>query len=104
MELEFLVRSTFHWTVGLQWKLSWGPYDHQAESGTSFFPEKFRPQPLESCVADWSGAYRILECSLSLQSFHCLNFSVLTKSWEYLIDDRPKWPGLYFLVSIFVAG
>ena len=51
-----------------------------------------------------SGAYRILECSLSLQSVYCLNFSVLTKSWWLLIDDRPNRPGVHSLLSIFIAG
>ena len=53
---------------------------------------------------NWSEAYRFLECSLSLQTFYCLNFSVLTKSWWFLIDERPNRPGVHLLLSIFVAG
>ena len=45
----------------------------------------------------------MLECSLSLQRFYCLNFSALAKSWWVLTDDRPKRPGVHFLLSIFVA-
>ena len=68
-------------------------------------PRKELDPPLWSHLwLNWSGAYRILECSLSLQSVYCLNFSVLIKSWWFLIDDRPNRPGVHFLLSIFVAG
>ena len=68
-------------------------------------PQKELDSPLWSCLwLNWLGAYKILECSLSLQSFYCLNFSVLTKSWWFLIDDRPNRPWVHFLLSIFVAG
>ena len=68
-------------------------------------PKKELDSPLWSHLwVNWLGAYRFLECSLSLQSFYCLNFSVLTKSWLFLIDDRPNRPGVHFLLSIFVAG
>ena len=66
--------------------------------------QKELDSPLWSCLwLNWLGAYKILECSLSLQSFYCLNFSVLTKSWWFLIDDRPNRPGVHFLLSIFVT-
>ena len=68
-------------------------------------PQKELDSPLWSRLwLNWSGAYRFLEYSLSLQSFYCLSFSILTKSWWFLIDDRPNRPWVHFLLSIFVAG
>lgn len=68
-------------------------------------PQKELDSPLWCRLwLNWSEAYRFLECSLSLQRFYCLNFSVLTKSWWVLIDERPNRPGVHFLLSIFIAG